>query len=150
MLLGIFWKRFGTPTTDADSGTEHEFRRAYAAWQQHGRPQIMVYFNLRDPKMRSTSGYQTSMRQVLQFQEHFPREGLWWPYNGKAQFERLVRNHLTQFLRQRGPIAPAAPPTPPGHACLRQYKSRRRGERHRARGCSGRCQRCGYRRACLR
>ena len=45
VLLGIFWKRFGTPTNDAGSGTEHEFLRAYAAWQQHGRPQIMVYFN---------------------------------------------------------------------------------------------------------
>ena len=45
VLLGIFWKRFGTPTTEAGSGTEHEFLRAYAAWQQHGRPQIMVYFN---------------------------------------------------------------------------------------------------------
>jgi hypothetical protein len=32
VLLGIFWKRFGTPTTDAGSGTEHEFLRAYTAW----------------------------------------------------------------------------------------------------------------------
>ena len=45
VLLGIFWKRFGTPTKEASSGTEHEFLQAYAAWQQHGRPQIMVYFN---------------------------------------------------------------------------------------------------------
>ena len=42
VLLGIFWKRCGTPTTDAGSGTEHEFLRAYASWKQHGRPQIMV------------------------------------------------------------------------------------------------------------
>ncbi|HEY5871461.1 MAG TPA: formylglycine-generating enzyme family protein [Candidatus Tectomicrobia bacterium] len=55
MLLGIFWKRFGTPTADAGSGTEHEFLRACAAWQQHGRPQIMVYFNRRDPKLRDTA-----------------------------------------------------------------------------------------------
>ena len=104
VLLGIFWKRFGTPTTDAGSGTEHEFLRAYAAWQQHGRPQIMVYFNRRDPKLRSTADL-AQYAQVLQFQERFPREGLWWSYNGKAQFERLVRNHLTQFLRQRGSTA---------------------------------------------
>jgi len=47
LLIGIFWKRFGTPTHDAQSGTEHEFLTAYHAWQQHGRPQIMVYFNQR-------------------------------------------------------------------------------------------------------
>jgi hypothetical protein len=28
IVIGIFWKRFGTPTGDADSGTEHELRRA--------------------------------------------------------------------------------------------------------------------------
>ena len=79
VLLGIFWKRFGTPTTDAGSGTEHEFLRAYAAWQQHGRPQIMVYFNRRDPKLRNTADL-AQYAQVLQFQERFPGEGLWWPY----------------------------------------------------------------------
>src|SRR5215471_6279759 len=114
VLIGIFWKRFGTPTAEAGSGTEHEIRRAYAAWQARGRPQIMVYFNRRDPKLRSTADL-AQYAQVLQFQERFPREGLWWTYNGKAQFERLVRNHLTQFLRQRGPTAPEASPTRPGH-----------------------------------
>jgi len=29
ILVGIFWKRFGTPVKDAKSGTEHEFRLAY-------------------------------------------------------------------------------------------------------------------------
>ena len=114
VLLGIFWKRFGTPTTEAGSGTEHEFLRAYAAWQQHGRPQIMVYFNQKaaTPKTKAETD---QWGQVLEFQQRFPKEGLWWPYRGKAQFEKLVRNHLTQFLRQRGPTAPAAPHTRPGH-----------------------------------
>src|SRR5919204_6227344 len=42
LLIGIFWKRFGTPVKDAKSGTEHEFRRAYEGWQQHRRPHLMV------------------------------------------------------------------------------------------------------------
>jgi hypothetical protein len=114
VLLGIFWKRFGTPTTEAGSGTEHEFLRAYAAWQRHGRPQIMVYFNQRaaTPKTKAEID---RCGQVLDFQQRFPKEGLWWPYRGKAQFEKLVRNHLTQFLRQRGHTAPAAPHTRPEH-----------------------------------
>jgi len=28
VLIGIFWKRFDTPTLDAKSGTEHEIRQA--------------------------------------------------------------------------------------------------------------------------
>ncbi|HEX9869624.1 MAG TPA: SUMF1/EgtB/PvdO family nonheme iron enzyme, partial [Candidatus Tectomicrobia bacterium] len=39
--------------------------------------------------------------QVLEFQENFPKEGLWWPYEGASQFERLLRLHLTQFIRHR-------------------------------------------------
>jgi formylglycine-generating enzyme required for sulfatase activity len=101
ILIGIFWKRFGTPVKDAKSGTEHEFRRGYEAWKQMGRPQIMVYFNQRPyaPKTREETD---QWGQVLDFQRNFPKEGLWWPYRGRAQFERLVRNHLTQFIRQRG------------------------------------------------
>ena len=30
----------------------------------------------------------------------FLKEGLWWAYNGARQFERLVRKHLTFFLRR--------------------------------------------------
>ena len=124
VLLGIFWKRFGTPTTDAGSGTEHEFLRAYAAWQQHGRPQIMVYFNRRDPKLRSTKAdIRPVCARCCNSRSVFPGKGCGGRINGKAQFEKLVRNHLTQFLRQRGPTAPAAPPTPPGHACLCQCNS---------------------------
>jgi formylglycine-generating enzyme required for sulfatase activity len=102
ILIGIFWKRFGTPVNDAQSGTEHEFRRGYESWKRTGRPHIMVYFNQRayTPKTREETD---QWGQVLDFRRNFPKEGLWWPYRGRAQFERLVRNHLTQVLRQQGP-----------------------------------------------
>jgi len=47
VVIGVFWRRFGTPTHDADSGTEHELRRAWAAWREHRRPDVMVYFSSR-------------------------------------------------------------------------------------------------------
>jgi hypothetical protein len=111
ILIGIFWKRFGTPVSDARSGTEHEFRLGYEAWKRTGHPQIMVYFNQRPytPKTREETD---QWGQVLDFQRNFPKEGLWWPYRGRAQFERLVRNHLTQFLRQQGPDPAGTPRRP--------------------------------------
>jgi Domain of unknown function (DUF4062) len=98
VLIGIFWKRFGTPVKNAKSGTEHEFLRAYEAWQAQDRPQIMVYFNQKSytPKSKAETD---QWGQVLEFQERFPKQGLWWPYKGKVQFERLVRGHLTNFIR---------------------------------------------------
>jgi hypothetical protein len=44
VLVGIFWKRFGTPTKADSSGAAHEFRLAYEAWKKNQRPQVMVYF----------------------------------------------------------------------------------------------------------
>src|SRR5215471_13738938 len=45
IVIGIFWKRFGTPVKGAKSGTEHELRLAYQAWERNRQPQVMVYFN---------------------------------------------------------------------------------------------------------
>lgn len=98
LLIGIFWKRFGTPTADAKSGTEHEFRKAYEAWKRNKRPQLMIYFKEKPywPKTRSETD---QLGQVLDFKRVFPSEGLWWTYTEKSQFEKLVRNHLTLFIR---------------------------------------------------
>lgn len=101
LLIGIFWKRFGTPVADAGSGTEHEFRLAYQAWLDRGHPQIMVYFNQKSYMPRSPQEAEQQGR-VLQFKSDFPKEGLWWEYTGKTRFERLVRRHLTQFIQNFG------------------------------------------------
>ena len=45
LVIGVFWKRFGTATHDADSGTEHELRAAWSAWRERGHPDVMVYFS---------------------------------------------------------------------------------------------------------
>jgi predicted ATPase len=111
ILIGIFWRRFGTPVSDAKSGTEHEFRLAYDAWKKTGKPQIMVYFSQKayTPKSKEETD---QWGLVLQFRKDFPREGLWWEYKTKAEFEQLTRNHLTNFLSTQVPLdkpSPAAP-----------------------------------------
>lgn len=113
IFIGIFWKRFGTPVHDAKSGTEHEFRRAYETWQQKRRPHIMMYFNQRAyaPK---TAAETEQWGPVLQFRENFPKQGLWWPYNGRAQFERLVRRQLTQLILRE--LQQPSDSPPPAHA----------------------------------
>lgn len=98
LLIGIFWKRFGTPTTDGKTGTEHEFNMAHESWKEKGSPQIFVYFNQKPYKPKSKAESE-QWGQVLEFQDKFPKEGLWWPYKGKPQFEKLVRNHLVNYIR---------------------------------------------------
>ena len=38
---------------------------------------------------------------MLRFQEEFSKEELWWPYKAAAEFERLLRVHLTNFIRDK-------------------------------------------------
>jgi hypothetical protein len=66
VLIGIFWKRFGTPTLESQSGTEHEFQRAYTTWQQQQRPHIMMYFNHK-PYMPQRPDELDQWCQVLEF-----------------------------------------------------------------------------------
>jgi tetratricopeptide (TPR) repeat protein len=103
LLIGIFWRRFGTPVSDAKSGTEHEFRIAYKAWKKKHKPQIMVYFSQKAyaPKSKEETD---QWGLVLQFKKDFPKEGLWWDYKNKPEFETFLRNHLTQFLQEQSPI----------------------------------------------
>jgi tetratricopeptide (TPR) repeat protein len=103
LVVGVFWKRFGTPTSDADSGTEHELRRAWACWEERGRPEVMVYFCQR-PYFPKAADELVQWARVLAFRETLPDQQLWWAYETLGQFERLLREHLTRFLLSRIPL----------------------------------------------
>jgi len=98
IFLGIFGRRFGTPAKGAASGTEHEFQTAYQSWKARGRPQIMFYFK-EDRQLPQTAEEQEQRARLDQFKKNFPKEGFSWNYKNKKDFERLVRNNLTQYLR---------------------------------------------------
>ncbi|MCP4629706.1 MAG: DUF4062 domain-containing protein [bacterium] len=100
ILLGIFWKRFGTPTGDARSGTEHEIRHAIQSRPQSGRPQIMIYFKEAEFLPHSEAELE-QYRLVLRFRDEFPQEGLYWAFKDVAEFERLTRNHLMNLIRSQ-------------------------------------------------
>lgn len=99
ILVGIFWKRFGTPTLGVGSGTEHEIRIAREAWLEDGSPHIMLYFNKEPYSPESPQELEQWLR-VLEFRGIASEWGLWWPYHGPADFERLFREHLTQVVRR--------------------------------------------------
>jgi hypothetical protein len=44
LFVGIMWRRFGTPTGVAGSGTEEEYRRAYSSWERNNSMPLMFYF----------------------------------------------------------------------------------------------------------
>ncbi|MCP4407855.1 MAG: SUMF1/EgtB/PvdO family nonheme iron enzyme [Gammaproteobacteria bacterium] len=99
ILLGIFWKRFGTPTTKAQSGTEHEIRAAISSWKKRKRPVIMMYFK-EEPFYPKNEEEHNQHGLVIRFRSDFPKEGLYWTFKDVSEFENLARRHLSNFIRE--------------------------------------------------
>ncbi|MGH7491502.1 MAG: SUMF1/EgtB/PvdO family nonheme iron enzyme [bacterium] len=106
ILLGIFWKRFGTPTKDTLSGTEYEFRTAHKSWNNSGRPWIMMYFKNAKPDLR-TAKESEQYTLVLKFKEEFPNQGLYWTFEDTQEFATLAHRHLTKYLLEHFPAKQA-------------------------------------------
>ena len=101
-LIGVFWKRFGTPIgATADSGTAHEIRRAIAAWKNKGTPHIMLYF-------RNIAGALNSPEEAQQRQkvEEFKRQllatdaPLVWSYEDPNEFSGFIAQHLSTIVQK--------------------------------------------------
>jgi len=126
IVIGIFWKRIGTPTPRAQSGTAEELLMAIERWKQTSASEILVYFNQVAYTPLAVDIGQVS--ELFVFREQLQSAGLLvWEYKGVDDFEAKVRQHLTAALRQwpveREPVpsrpvdqaADASPsPPPPG------------------------------------
>ena len=112
VFIGIMWKRFGTPTRRAESGTAEEFRRAYALNRQHGRPKVMFYFRISPFYVENLEDW-AQFGEVLRFRKEVSELGvLFSEFDEPLQFERSVREHLTQeALRLISPRFREAPPS---------------------------------------
>lgn len=112
IFIGVLWKRFGTPTKRAESGTEEEFDRAYATCKLFGKPRIMFYFRT-TPFYPKTVKELTEFRRVLKFKKRIENLGaLYWTYTDPLDFERAVREHLIKQVLQAAK-APESRPSGP-------------------------------------
>lgn len=117
IFLGIMWRRFGTPTVVADSGTEEEFRRAYECWEADQQTHILFYFN-QAPFSPRTEDELQQCGSVLRFRKELESRGLVWEYRDAADFPEVVRPHLYRiilnFPDEGGEFVPrpASPKTP--------------------------------------
>jgi len=99
IFLGIMWKRFGTPTDKAESGTEEEFRIAFDNWTRFNRPHILFYFS-QIPYMPKNREENKQMDQVLAFKEELEKKGMVRTYESLEEFANMVREHLSMLLRK--------------------------------------------------
>ena len=150
IFIGIMWKRFGTPTGVAESGTEEEFRLAYSSWSTQNLPWIMFYF-CQYPFMPRRQEEIDQLSKVLKFREELQGKGLIWEYPSADEFSDIFRPHLVRILLDMAqgnsgsepPETPPAPQTPsPKKPIIYLAYGRDQGVGHRVRefleklGCS--------------
>lgn len=100
LVIGVFWRRFGTAiTAGGETGSEHEIRNAYRSWSSSSRPNIMLYFN-RAGVSHESSAEMAQAIGVNKFREDFQPHGLVKEYVDVSDFAIKIRNDLTTIVSQ--------------------------------------------------
>lgn len=94
MLVGIFWTRLGTPTSEADSGTVEEIERVAGA----DKP-VLLYFSKRPVVLDSVDPEQYALLQ--QAKERLMARGLVDQFESEDELSRKVTAALTRTIRER-------------------------------------------------
>jgi hypothetical protein len=110
IVVGIFWKRLGTPTNSGETGTEHEINTAIDTWKKKQSPHIMLYFSKQPYALKSKEEAE-QWGAVLDFKKKLEDagEGLFSDYNDPSHFEKILRQHLTIYVNQRYAQKPTTP-----------------------------------------
>jgi len=102
LVIGVFGRRFGTPVSDANSGTEHEVRHAMEAWKATGKPQVMLYFReIQEGSLSPEESEQYQRIQAFKKELSSTDNPLVWRYKDLVHFEASLQTHIWQELMGR-------------------------------------------------
>lgn len=102
IFIGILWKRVGTPTGVARSGTEEEFLNAKKKWESDKSRPVMFYFcQAPFPPPRSIEDVE-QLRRVTEFRLGLATSGLVAEYACPDTFADVVRPHLLLTIGKLG------------------------------------------------
>ncbi len=93
VVLAIFWRRLGSPTGKAASGTVEEIERA----RRRGK-KVMVYFSLR-PSTEKEPPDSREQARMERFRRRLGRNALYGTYSDVREFESAVRKDLALVMR---------------------------------------------------
>ena len=96
IFIGVMWKRCGTPTASAPSGTIEEFNRAVARRKTTGRPKIMFYF-CEEPFAPLRGEEYEQYGKLLQFRDELQLKGYTSSYPSRK---------VSQYVRGKASCVP--------------------------------------------
>ncbi len=99
LFIGLIWKKFGTPTSEADSGTEEEFLNAYNRFLENPNSlQILFYFNSKPVSMNDMNPEQLLKIQNFRTDIGKNKKVLYWEYQDTQQLSKFLRIHIPQRI----------------------------------------------------
>lgn len=98
IFIGIMWRRFGTPTSRAGSGTEEEYLRAFEKWRLDNQFPVLFYFSQKNITIPNSLVELEQLRKLVKFKEDMSKKGLIWEYNSPEEFGDILRPHLVMTL----------------------------------------------------
>lgn len=116
LVVGLMAQRFGSPTGEAESGTEEEFRWALAQHRQHGFPEIKWFFKrierfVAPPDPDAIAEAAAQWQKVRAFREELKALPMYFAeYPDTASFRESFENDLNRWLADRArPWVASAP-----------------------------------------
>jgi hypothetical protein len=101
IFIGILWKRMGTPTTNARSGTDEEFQNAYKLWQNDNEFPILFYFCQHPSPPPRTIDEVRQLGRVVAFRNELTKKGLVTEYSSHEEFADVIRPQLILAICKR-------------------------------------------------
>ena len=100
VFVGIMWKRFGTPSPTAGSGTEDEFRIAYKLWEGDKRRPVLFYFSEKPYNLGNRDDIE-QLGRVLGFKQELTKKAFVCSYAtaDHPDFEAAVRPQLRKAIQ---------------------------------------------------
>lgn len=99
LFIGLIWKKFGTPTNEANSGTEEEFLNAYNRFLDNPNSlQILFYFNSKPVSMNEINPEQLLKIQNFKSDIGKNKKVLYWEYQDTQQLNKFLRIHIPQRI----------------------------------------------------
>lgn len=97
VFLGLMSTKFGTPTKEAGSGTEHEFNRAYER-KVNNPADIEVMFYFQEPGHSGKKIDFKELEKIENFKSSITDKGLYVPYTTIEEFKTSITNHLAKLM----------------------------------------------------
>lgn len=99
LFIGLIWKKFGTPTNKADSGTEEEFLNAHNRFLENPNSlQILFYFNSKPVSISEMNPEQLLKIQNFKADIGKNKKILYWEYQDTQQLNKFLRIHIPQRI----------------------------------------------------